>query len=487
MKELAFANYINGERTRHPEGATFSTKNPADQREVVAVYPRMGQAEAELAIDAAHAAFPEWAATSAPARGRYLGAISQLIDANKAELASLLTREEGKTLAESQAEVGRTADIFRFFSGLSYASGGSTIPHDLPKVLLYTERHPLGPVGLITPWNFPIAIPAWKIAPALTAGNTVVMKPSDVAPAMALKIAEFAHQAGLPRGVLNVITGPGSAVGKAITSSPKIKAVSFTGSYSVGTGIYLETAKRMARTQLEMGGKNPTIVLADADLDLAANLVIKAAFGLTGQACTATSRVIVEKQVADALLAKLLDKLAKLKVGNGLVAGVDMGPVVSPSQLETDLGYIDVAKKEGASLVFGGSRITADEMQHGLFLEPTVFDGVTPSMRIAAEEVFGPVLAVMRVGGFDEALALANSLPVGLSATLCTRDLTKALRYTRLIEAGVVKVNQISTGLALQAPFGGVKQSSTDSFKEQGPVALDFYSRTKTVYLDYSS
>jgi len=487
MKTIAFANYVNGEWAQHPSGSTFPTKNPADQRETVAVYPRMGQVEAELAIDAAEAAFPGWAATTAPARGRYLGAISQLVESNKVELATLLTREEGKTLAESTAEVGRTADIFRFFSGLSYASGGSTIPHDLPKVLLYTERQPLGPVGLITPWNFPIAIPAWKMAPALTAGNTVVMKPSDIAPAMALKLAEYAHQVGLPRGVLNVVTGPGSMVGKAITSSAKIKAVSFTGSYTVGTGIYLETAKRMARTQLEMGGKNPTIVLSDADLDLAANLVVKAAFGLTGQACTATSRVIVENKVADDLLAKILEKVAKLKVGNGLAAGIDMGPVVSESQLETDLGYIEIAKKEGASLVCGGSRLVKGELGHGFFVEPTVFDGVTSSMRIAAEEVFGPVLVIMRVADFDEAIRVANSLPVGLSATLCTRDLSKALRYTRLIEAGVVKVNQISTGLALQAPFGGVKQSSTDSFKEQGPVALDFYTRTKTIYLDYSS
>jgi aldehyde dehydrogenase (NAD+) len=487
MEPIAFSNYVNGEWAEHPSGATFSTRNPADLGETVAVYPQMGQVETSRAIDAAEAAFPSWAGSSAPSRGRLLGTLSRLIEANKVELAELLTREEGKTLAESTAEVGRTADIFRFFSGLSYASGGSTIPHDLPKVLLYTERQPLGPVGLITPWNFPIAIPAWKLAPALVAGNTVVMKPSDLAPAMALKIAGYAHEAGIPRGVLNVVTGPGSVVGKAITSSPKIKAVSFTGSYTVGAGIYGETAKRMARTQLEMGGKNPTIVLADADLDLAANLVIKAAFGLTGQACTATSRVIVEKRVADDLVAKILEKLAVLKVGNGLSSGVDMGPVVSEAQLTTDLGYIDVAKKEGASLVFGGSRLAKGGMERGLFLEPTVFDGVTPGMRIAAEEVFGPVLSVMRVADFDEAIRLANALPVGLSATLCTRDLSRALAYTRLIEAGVVKVNQISTGLALQAPFGGVKQSSTDSFKEQGPVALDFYTRTKTIYLDFSS
>lgn len=487
MKTIAFASYINGEWIGHPKGATFLTKNPADQRETVATYPQMGQIETDLAIDAAEAAFAGWSATSAPARGRYLAAISQLVETNKAELATLLTREEGKTLAESAAEVGRTADIFRFFGGISYASGGSTIPHDLPKVLLYTERQPLGPVGLITPWNFPIAIPAWKLAPALGAGNTVVMKPSEIAPAMALKLAEYAHQAGVPRGVLNVITGPGAVVGKAITASPKMKAISFTGSHAVGTGIYLETAKRMARTQLEMGGKNPTIVLADADLDLAANLVVKAAFGLTGQACTATSRLIVEKKVADELLAKVVEKLASLRVGNGLAAGIEMGPVVSASQLEKILGYIEIAKKEGASLVLGGSRLLRDGMEHGLFLEPTIFDGVTAGMRIAAEEVFGPVLSVMRVADFDEAIALANSLPVGLSATLCTRDLSKALRYTRLIEAGVVKVNQISTGLALQAPFGGIKQSSTDSFKEQGAVAIDFYTRTKTVYLDYSS
>jgi alpha-ketoglutaric semialdehyde dehydrogenase len=482
-----YQNFIGGAWIAAQSGQTFTTINPADTREKVAQYPLSAQADTQAAIAAAKAAFPGWAAQTPIARGRILSKASQLLEARKPELAKLLTREEGKTLAEATGEVQRTADIFRFFGGLSYTLGGQTIPHDLPGNLLYTRREPLGVVGLITPWNFPIAIPAWKMAPALVSGNAVIIKPASQAPAMTCEVAKILAEAGLPKGVLNVVIGEGRAVGGELATNPDVVAVSFTGSYKIGNQIYQQLATRMARAQMEMGGKNPTIVLADADLDLAAKLVALAGFGLTGQACTATSRVIIEKKVAAAFVEKLIEKAKAIKVGNGLQDGVTMGPAVNEQEFNGNLEYLDIAQKEGAKLAWGGKRLTDGELQHGYFMEPAILTGVTPNMRIATEEVFGPVIAVIEVENFEEAMAVANGVDVGLSASIVTRDLKKAMVYSERIQAGVVKINQISTGLALQAPFGGVKKSSTDSFKEQGTIALDFYTRIKTVYLDYSA
>jgi aldehyde dehydrogenase (NAD+) len=453
----------------------------------VAEYALATAVEARQALAAAQAAFPAWAGQTPVARGRVLSKASHLLESRKVALAELLTREEGKTLAEAAGEVQRAVDIFRFYGGLSYTLGGQTLPHDLPGNLLYTRREPLGVVALITPWNFPVAIPAWKLAPALVAGNTVVLKPATPAPALALELARALAEAGLPAGVLNVVVGAGREVGHELANHPAVAALSFTGSHAVGRQIHELLARRMARSQMEMGGKNPTLVLADADLDLAVNLVARAAFGLTGQACTATSRVIVERPVAAAFTEKLVARARALKVGPGLAPGVEMGPAVNEAQLQTDLEYVAIARDEGAQLLCGGRRLTDGEYAHGWFLAPTVFGGVTPTMRLAREEVFGPVLAVIEVGDFDEALAVANGVDVGLSASIVTRDLKRAMLFAERIEAGVVKINQISTGLALQAPFGGVKKSSTDSFKEQGAGAIEFYSRLKTVYLDYSA
>jgi aldehyde dehydrogenase (NAD+) len=482
-----YQNFIGGEWVSAATGKTYANVNPADTREKVAEYPASGSEEARQAIAAAQSAFPAWSRMTAVARGRILSKASQILETRKAELSELLTREEGKTLAESQGEVQRTADIFRFFGGLSYTLGGQTIPHDLPGNLLYTVRQPLGVVALITPWNFPVAIPAWKMGPALVSGNTVVIKPASQAPALTLELAKAFAEAGLPKGVLNVVVGEGRAVGGELATNPAVVALSFTGSTKVGQQIYQQLATRMARAQMEMGGKNPTIVLADADLDLAATLVVKAGFGLTGQACTATSRVIVEKSVAEALTQKIASKAKALKVGNGLAPGIEMGPAVNQQELDGNFEFIDGALKEGAELVCGGERLRDGALEHGYFMQPTLLTNVTPKMRIASEEVFGPVVAIMPVKDFDEALSVANGVDVGLSASIVTKDLKKAMLYTEQIEAGVVKVNQISTGLALQAPFGGVKKSSSDSFKEQGASAVDFYTRIKTVYLDYSA
>jgi acyl-CoA reductase-like NAD-dependent aldehyde dehydrogenase len=481
-----FTNYIGGDWVGAKSGKTVQTRNPADAREVVAQYPASDADDARQAIEAARSAFPQWAAATPVARGRVLSKASLVLEARKGELADLLTREEGKTLAESTGEVQRAIDIFRFFGGLSYTVGGQTLPHDLPNNLLYTVRQPLGVVGMITPWNFPIAIPAWKMAPALLAGNAVVIKPASPAPGLTLELARALQEAGLPKGVLNVVNGEGRAVGGELATNPLVVALSFTGSHGAGKQIYLQLAQRMARAQMEMGGKNPTIVLGDADLDLAVSLVVRAGFGLTGQACTATSRVLVESCVLETFTQKLIARAKTLKTGNGLAAGVDMGPAINQAQLDSNLAAVSQALGEGAQLVTGGRRLTEGDLAHGFFMEPTVLGGVSPTMGVASEEIFGPVLAIMPVNDFEHALAVANGVEVGLSASIVTRDLKKAMLYADRIEAGVVKVNQISTGLALQAPFGGVKRSSTDTFREQGAGALEFYSRTKTIYLDYS-
>jgi len=483
----SYQNYIGGQWSAAASGRTFETRNPADIREVVASYPLSGAAEATAAIAAATAAFPKWAAQTAVARGRILSKASQILESRKPELAELLVREEGKTLIEATGEVGRAVDIFRYYGGISYNSNGQTFPHDLGGNLMFTRREPLGVVALITPWNFPIAIPAWKAAPALLSGNAVVLKPASQAPAMALEIAKALHEAGLPAGVLNVVVGEGRPFGAEVAANPAVQALSFTGSHAVGTSLYQAVAPRRIRCQLEMGSKNPTIVLADADLDLAAKLVAIAGFGLTGQACTATSRVIVERAVLTAFTEKLIALAKAWKVGPGLAPGVQMGPAVNEAELLGNFDAIQQAQAEGAELLWGGERLTEGELAHGWFLQPAVLGNVTPTMRIAREEVFGPVVAILAVDSFDEAIQVANGVEYGLSASLITRDFKKAMLYSERIEAGVVKVNQISTGLALHVPFGGVKQSSTDTFREQGTAALDFYTRSKTIYLDYSA
>ena len=481
-----YKNFIDGQWVAADSGETFLNFNPADTREEVAGYAKGGTADAQAAIEAAQAAFPGWRDTTPPARGKILSAVANNLASRQSELAELLCREEGKTIVESGLEVGRTVDIFRFMAGLSYTIGGTVVPHDLPNNMLYTKREPLGVVGLITPWNFPIALPAWKLAPALVTGNTVVLKPASLAPAMTMEIAKAFEDAGLPKGVLNVVTGSGKEVGDALATSPKVQAVSFTGSHDVGNGIYQQLAPRMARAQMEMGGKNPTIVLADADLDYAAKLVAMAGYMMTGQVCTATSRAIVEESVADEFTEKLIAEAKSRKVGNGLAEGVNMGPAVSAAELEGNFEYLQIAKDEGAEVLCGGARLTEGDLEHGHFMSPAVIGGVKNTMRIAQEEVFGPVIGVVKAGDFDEAIELANDIEYGLSASIITRDINKAMKYTDRIEAGVVKINQISTGLALQVPFGGVKHSSSNNFKEQGQSAIDFYTRIKSVYLDYS-
>ncbi len=476
-----FKNLINGQWVESSSGKTFENTNPANPTEVLGTFPLATREDTTTALKAARAALDGWSNMPGPNRGMILDKASQLLNARMDVIATALTREEGKTLAEARGEVTRARDIFRFFSGEGWRIGGDVLPGNTGKELLYTRREALGVVAIITPWNFPIAIPAWKIAPALIYGNTVVFKPASYTPQTAMLLAECLQEAGLPPGVLNFITGSGREVGDVLASSPLVNGISFTGSTTVGTGIYSQAIKNLTRVQLEMGGKNPLLVLNDADMALAVDLTVRGGFGLTGQACTATSRVIVEEGIADDF-AQAISKAAKeMVVGDGLKSGVQMGPAVSRDQLETDLKYIKIGQEEGAKLLVGGGQPS----DGGFYIAPTVFDQVEAGMTIAQEEIFGPVISLIRARNFDDALEKANTIGFGLAAGIVTNDLKKAFNFANRIEAGVVKINEPTTGLALQAPFGGFKSSSANTFKEQGQSAIEFYTRLKTIYVSH--
>lgn len=461
----------------------YETRNPADINEIVGSFAKADQIDVNQAIEAARKAAPGWSKTPPPSRGSILEKASQIVTSRLDEIASNLTREEGKTLAEAKGEVTRARDILRYFGGEGWRQGGQVFPSNSSGELLFSQREPLGPVAIITPWNFPIAIPAWKIAPALVFGNTVVFKPAKHGELSALAFVEALVEAGIPAGVLNYITGPGAIIGDELVGSPLIKGVSFTGSHSVGTRIYEKAVKNLTRVQLEMGGKNPTVVLDDADLPLAVDLVVRSGFGLTGQACTATSRVIVQEGIADRFAQSMQETARRWSVGNGLDESTQMGPAVTQDQLGIDLDYIQIGSSEGAQLIAGGSAVGID----GYFIQPTIFDGVRPDMRIAQEEIFGPVIGILRVKDLDEAIEVANQIGFGLSAGVVTNDLKKAFKFANSVDAGVVKINEPTTGLALQAPFGGFKQSSANTFKEQGSAAVDFYTRIKTIYVGHGA
>jgi alpha-ketoglutaric semialdehyde dehydrogenase len=480
-----FLNYINGQWINAKSGRTFADINPANTDEVVGVFQDSGPEDVNAAFDAATHAQPGWAALPAPRRGEYLFKAAEILESRLAKLGEEMTREEGKTLPEAKGEVKRAINIFRYFGGEGARAFSYQIPSERENVFCYTLRKSLGVVGLIAPWNFPSAIPAWKMAPALVAGNTVVIKPASLAPLSAYRLVEALDEAGIPAGVLGYVTGGGGSVGNAILEHPALRALSFTGSCEVGNHLHRKMAGRKVRIQLEMGGKNPTVVLGDADLDYAADILVNGAFFSTGQKCTACSRAVIEKAVYQPLVEKLLTKTRKLKVGNGLEPGIDIGPAVDSNQLETDLKYIDIARNEGAQLLCGGRRLRGGIYDNGYFIEPTIFAGVTPEMRIAQEEVFGPVLALMVANDFDDAMRLANCVKFGLSASIVSRDLTRVHQFINRIEAGLITVNLPTAGVEYQLPFGGTKESSF-GMREQGPLALDFYTETRTVYLKYA-
>jgi 2,5-dioxopentanoate dehydrogenase len=484
-----YKNLIDGRWADSSNGATFENRNPANTAEVLGNFPAATREDTRRAIAAARAALPKWAGMPAPARGAILDKASQIIAGRMDEMAAALTREEGKTLAEAKGEAIRARDLFRYFGGEGWRSKGDLLPGTVNDELIFTRREPLGVIGMITPWNFPLAIPAWKIAPALAYGNTIVFKPATFAPHTSLLLVEALMEAGLPPGVLNYVTGSGREVGDEIVCSPQVHGISFTGSYAVGTRIYAQAIKNLTRVQLEMGGKNPTVVLNDAKLDVAVDIAVRGGFGLTGQACTATSRVIVEEGIADDFVNALAEAARKLKVGDGLDGSTQMGPAVSQDQLETDLSYVKIGQQEGAKLVTGGDvarpAVSSGERSGGFFVQPTVFDQVDPQMRIAQEEIFGPVIAVIRAKNVDDAIEKANGIGFGLSAGIVTNNMHAALTFAERIDAGVVKINEPTTGLAPHVPFGGFKHSSANTFKEQGNAAIDFYTRIKTVYLKH--
>ena len=442
-----FRNYIGGQWVECKSKKTFPNINPADTDEVVGLFQASAAEDMVEACDTAAKAQPAWAALPAPRRGEFLFKAAEILESRLAKLGEDMTREEGKTLPEGKAEVKRAINIFRYFGGEGARQFSYQSPSERENVFCYTMRKPLGVVGLITPWNFPSAIPAWKMAPALVGGNTVVIKPASLAPLSALRLVEALHEAAIPAGAINYVTGGGGAVGNALVDHRAIRAVSFTGSCEVGNTLYDRVARRKIRVQLEMGGKNPTVVLKDADLNYAADILVNGAFFSTGQKCTACSRAVIERAIYDPLIEILVAKTRKMRVGNGLEPGIDMGPAVDASQLDTDLKYIEIARNEGAKLLCGGNRLTGGIYDKGYFVEPTIFGDVTPEMRVAQEEVFGPVLALMVAEDFDDAMRLANSARFGLSASIVSRDLTQVHQFINRIEAGLITVNLPTAGV----------------------------------------
>ena len=453
--------------------------NPSDTNDVVGEYARASVEDTKNAIAAAKAAFPAWSRSGILERHAILKKTSDEIMARKDELGRLLSREEGKTLAEGIGETIRAGQIFDFFAGEALRLAGEILPSVRPGIGVEISRDPLGVIGIITPWNFPIAIPAWKIAPALCYGNTVVFKPADLVPGCSWAIVDILHRAGLPKGVLNLVMGKGSVVGQTMLDSPDLTGITFTGSVGTGKRVALSSIEHNRKFQLEMGGKNPLVVLDDADLAQAIEVAVQGSFFSTGQRCTASSRLIVTDGIHDKFVAGCVERLKGLTIDNALKAGTHIGPVVDPSQLKQDEDYIGIAKGEGAHLAFGGERLTRETP--GYYLQPALFTEATNQMRISREEVFGPVASVIRVKNYEEALATANDTSFGLSAGICTTSLKHATHFKRNIEAGMVMVNVPTAGVDFHVPFGGRKGSSFGS-REQGKYAAEFFTSVKTAY-----
>ena len=480
-----FKNFIDGEWVESSTGETFENRNPADTRDLVGLFQKSNRADVNTAVDAAKRAFAKWRLVPAPRRAEIVFRAAEILIERKEACARDMTREMGKVLAETRGDVQEAIDAAYYNAGEGRRLFGPTVPSEMPNKFAMAVRQPIGVCGMITPWNFPMAISSWKLLPAVVCGNTCVIKPAQDTPLSTFNLVRALTDAGLPKGVINIVTGFGAEVGTPIAEHPDVRAVSLTGSSAVGKIIGGIAAQSFKHCSLELGGKNPMIVLDDANLDLAVEGALWGAFGTTGQRCTATSRIILQKGIYAEVVERLVDRAKKLKVGNGLDETVQMGPAINQKQLETDLEYVGIGKNDGAKLVCGGHRLDKGEYQYGWFMEPTVFIDVDPKMRIAQEEIFGPVVSIIPCDDMEDAVEIANGIEYGLSSAIYTKDVNKAFAAIRDLYAGITYVNAPTIGAEVHLPFGGTKATG-NGHREGGIGAIDFYTEWKSVYVDYS-
>lgn len=480
-----FLNFINGRYVRAKSGKTYENRNPADTDDLIGIFPSSGPEDVDAAVAAAKAAYPKWRSIPVPQRGEIIRRATEILIRRKEELARLMTREMGKVLKETRGDVQEAIDTGLYAAGESRRLWGVFVPSELPNKAAFVTRQPMGVWGMICPWNFPMAIPSWKLFPALICGNTAVIKPATLTPASVHEFVSALTEAGVPAGVVNIVYGEGKVVGEALLYHPDVCGISFTGSSSVGRRIAEVCGKYLKRCSLELGGKNGQIVLDDADLNLALEGVIWGAFGTTGQRCTATSRLVLQEGIHDQFLEMVVERAKRLQVGNGLNEAVEMGPLVSEGQRRTVHSYVEIGKSEGAKLICGGEVMKGGEYEKGYFYAPTVFADVKPDMRIAKEEIFGPVLSVIKVRDFESAIAVLNNTSYGLSSSVYTRDVNLAMKAIERIEAGITYVNAPTIGAECHLPFGGTKETG-NGHREGGWTAYEIFSELKTVYIDYS-
>jgi acyl-CoA reductase-like NAD-dependent aldehyde dehydrogenase len=484
-KTKVYKNLIDGEWVESKSGETFENRNPADTRDVVGIFQKSGKADIDAAMDAAKRAYTKWRLVPAPHRAEIVFRAAEMLFERKEEYARDMTREMGKILKETRGDVQEAIDCAYYMAGEGRRLLGPTTPSELPNKFAMAIRQPIGVCGMIAPWNFPMAIPSWKLLPAIVCGNTCVIKPGEDTPLSTLNLVRALMDAGLPKGVINIVTGFGPDAGAPLVEHPDLRAISFTGSSRVGRIVGASAAKSLKHCSLELGGKNPMIVLNDANLDLAIEGGLWGAFGTTGQRCTATSRIIVEKGVYSDFVSRYVERAKKLKVGNGLDESTEMGPAINERQLKSDLNYVEIGKTEGAKLKTGGNRLDKGDYQHGYFMEPTVFVDVDPKMRIAQEEIFGPVVSIIPADSFEHSIEIANGIEYGLSSSLYTKDVNKAFTAMRDLHTGITYINAPTIGAEVHLPFGGTK-STGNGHREGGIGAIDFYSEWKAVYVDYS-
>jgi acyl-CoA reductase-like NAD-dependent aldehyde dehydrogenase len=480
-----YLNFIDGAWVESSTGETFENRNPADTRDLVGVFQKSGKADVDAAVDAAKRAFAKWRLIPAPRRAEIVFRAAEILIERKEEYARDMTREMGKVLAETRGDVQEAIDAAYYNAGEGRRMFGPTVPSEMPNKFAMAVRQPIGVCGMITPWNFPMAISSWKLLPAVVSGNTCVIKPAQDTPLSTFNLVRALVDAGLPKGVINIVTGFGPEVGTPLAEHPDVRAISLTGSSAVGRIIGGIAAKSFKHCSLELGGKNPMIVLDDANLDLAIEGGLWGGFGTTGQRCTATSRIIVQKGVYSDFVGRYVARAKKLKVGNGLDETTEMGPAINEKQLQTDLSYVTIGQDEGAKLMCGGKRLDQGEYQYGWFMEPTVFIDVDPTMRIAQEEIFGPVVSIIPCDDLEDAIGIANGIEYGLSSALYTKDVNKAFSAIRDLDAGITYINAPTIGAEVHLPFGGTKATG-NGHREGGIGAIDFYTEWKSVYVDYS-